>query len=363
MLKTPTASDKMSSPQFICANWSPGRPDCKKAGGFTCKNCSLVVVGDSFYSMSLLTKFCLQYCGAACQKSHWPVHKPDCKSYLGKKEWQPDWALENRKPAFVGSDSAVMDFGGKKFLWGNMPAIDVLQLASNESVNYREPLRLLFAGMCSSLNYMSIYSSSQADGMIMRYVASGDLRNVVKTIAAIHGSYKQSIAVTINDKDFDIVARNLILLLIALLVEDIDEAVDCMIHVWYSALIRTSDLDVLQRQIRPAIEEVCQKIQCKPQDTKMRKTWKFGQHSLSLVLTKALWDKVLAYTVIPDGLTAERANQIRTAVTLAKSRKDYRDRNLLMQPPSRRVAKTRFREDGLLLPFGSPRDDFQIPNP
>lgn len=158
-------------------------------------------------------------------------------------------------------------------------------------------------------------------------------------------------------------ARNVILLLIALLVEAVDEAVDCMIHVWYSALIRQSDLDILQRQIRPAIEEVCRKIQGKPQDTKMRKTWTFGQHSLTLVLTKSSWNKLLAYTVIPDGLTAERANQIRTAVTLAESRKDYRDRNLLMQPPSRRVAKNRFREDGLLLPFGSPRDDFQIPNP
>lgn len=158
-------------------------------------------------------------------------------------------------------------------------------------------------------------------------------------------------------------ARNIILLLIALLVADVDEAVDCMIHVWYSALIRKSDLNVLQRDIRPAIEEVCQNVQDKPQDTMMRKTRTSREHSLSLVLTKSSWGKLLPYTVVPYGLTAERANQIRRAVTLAASRKDYRDRNLLMQPPPRRVAKNRFREDGLLLPFGSPRDDFQIPNP
>lgn len=66
---------------------------------------------------------------------------------------------------------------------------------------------------------------------------------------------------------------------------------------------------------------------------------------------------------IPTGLTMERANQIRTAVTLAKSRKDYRDRNLLFQAPSRRIAKNRYWGDGLLLPFGSPRLDFQQPNP
>lgn len=60
-----------------------------------------------------------------------------------------------------------MSFGGKKFLWGNMPAIDVLQLASNEGVVYKAPLRLLFAGMCSSLDYMAIYSSSQTDEMVI----------------------------------------------------------------------------------------------------------------------------------------------------------------------------------------------------
>jgi hypothetical protein len=66
---------------------------------------------------------------------------------------------------------------------------------------------------------------------------------------------------------------------------------------------------------------------------------------------------------IPGGLTAERANQVRTDVTLADSRKDYRDRYLLFQPPARRIANNRFRSDGLLLPFGSQRDDFREPNP
>lgn len=66
---------------------------------------------------------------------------------------------------------------------------------------------------------------------------------------------------------------------------------------------------------------------------------------------------------IPEGLTAERANQIRTAVTLAKCRKDYRDRHLLFQTPSHRIAINRFSEDGLLLPFGSRRYDFREPNP
>ncbi len=38
-------------------------------------------------------------------------------------------------------------FGPSKFLWGNMPAFDVLRLESNEGVKYGGDLSLLFAGM------------------------------------------------------------------------------------------------------------------------------------------------------------------------------------------------------------------------
>mgnify|MGYP001560353368 CR=1 FL=1 len=166
-----------------------------------------------------------------------------------------------------------------------------------------------------------------------------------------------------NDLDPDIVARNAIMLLIALTVDDFDEAADCIIHIWYSALIRKSDLDILQQRVRPLIERVCRSIKDKIPSTILERTWTFGQRSLRLVLEKASWDNLLSYMEIPAGLTVERANQIRTAVTLAKSRKDYRDRNLLVQTPARRIAKNRYWEDGLLLPFGSPRLDFQEPNP
>lgn len=194
-------------------------------------------------------------------------------------------------------------------------------------------------------------------------VASGDLRNVAKTIAQLPSSYNQAVDVTMNDRDIDIVARNAIMLLIALVVDNIGEAVDCIIHIWYSALIRKSHLDILQQQIRPLIESVCERIKSKEPSSLLGKTWIFGQRSLRLVLEKSLWDKLLSYMNIPEGLTAERANHIRITVTLAESRKDYRDRHLLFQSPSRRIAKNRFREDGLLLPFGSRRHDFREPNP
>ncbi|KAK1624557.1 hypothetical protein BDP81DRAFT_437802 [Colletotrichum phormii] len=311
----------MATFQPICANQAPNNAKCNNTSRFACKNYLLVT-----------------YCGPECQKSHWTMHKSDCKSHLGREGWQPDWVLENRAPAFIGNGHPQVTYGAGKYLWGNVPAFDVLQLNANEGVSYDEQVRLLFA-------------------------ASGDLRNVIKTIAQLPDSYTQPVEVTINDRNLDIVARNVIMLLISLVVDDVDIAADCIIHVWYSALLRKSDLDIMQHRIRPVLEEVCHKLKGKGSDNLQAKNWTFGQRSLRLVLKKSVWDDLLSFTGTPKGLTANRAHEIRKAVTLAEGRKDYRERHLLVQSLSHRIALTRFREDGLLLPFGNARDAFRHPNP
>lgn len=93
-----------------------------------------------------------QYCGKKCQVAHWSEHKKDCKSDLMKDSWQPAWERERRDPCFLGPASPVMpgysNFGGlqQKYLWGNAPALDVVQLKTNEGADYDKPLSLLFAG-------------------------------------------------------------------------------------------------------------------------------------------------------------------------------------------------------------------------
>ncbi|KAK7937625.1 uncharacterized protein PG986_014493 [Apiospora aurea] len=291
----------MAAPQFPCANWDPNGIDCKEAGTFGCSGCLLVAIP------------------------------------LGKGSWQPAWVAENRQPAFIRGGVGE-SFGANKYLWGNVPALDVLQLESNEGNEYKRELNLLFA-------------------------ASGDLRNVIQTIAQLPSIYNYPLKIAINDRDLDIVARNLIILLTALVTQDIDETADCIIHIWYSALIRKSDLNFLQGKIRPLFEGVCEKIKDKAAKCLLGKTWTFGARSLRVVLEKASWDKLLAYLEVPAGLTPERACQLRTGITLADSRKDYRNRNLLLHPPPHRIAIYQFRKYGLLLPFGSSRLAFQEPNP
>lgn len=278
-----------------------------------------------------------------------------CRSSLSKSTWQPEWISEKRTPTFVGG-APLRSFGGKKFFWGNVPALDLLRLKENEGDEFREELSVLFAGMSGTIE-------NRINFVIKDSAASGDLRNVIKTIASIPQACESSIFMVVNDLDFDIVARNVILLLVALVVEGQEEAVSCMLHVWYSASIRTSHLDLLASRIRPLIEDVNAKIAGRAAGKVFGKTWRFEHRSLRLELTKDRWASLLWYFDVPQGLSLVRAQQVRTAVTLADERKDYREQSLISQLPAHRVCTNRFREDGILLPFGHSRDGFDIPNP
>ncbi|RAH49614.1 uncharacterized protein BO95DRAFT_450149 [Aspergillus brunneoviolaceus CBS 621.78] len=258
----------MTSLTSICAKWSPEKTECKKEGRATCKGCFLIT-----------------YCSRACQVAHWSEHRKDCKSFLKKETWHP---------------ARLRDVERRKYLWGTDAAIDVLKLAFNEGESYAKDLRLLFA-------------------------ASGDLRNVIKTVADLPTAYSGPLDITINDQVEDVVIRNVILLLVALVVDDPNEAIDCIIHLWYSTLVRQSDIRVLSDRIWPLIQDVC-------------------------------------HTTIDHERLEPSAQMIRTGQVFGASEKDLHDEHMIFLSPRQRLAYHKFRQDGLLLPFGYPRHDFVQPN-
>ena len=185
---------------------------------------------------------------------------------------------------------------------------------------------------------------------------------MVKSLTGLSENYTGHCEVVLNDRDSDITARNVVLLLVALHFSP-EVATPIMLHIWYSALVSADMLHALQNSVLPLIQEVCKKIQAKPAQSLLAKTWTFGSRSLRLILTKEEWDRLPLYFEIPDGLSMAQAQAIRVSTTLAPERKDYLERALLSQPPAWRACTVKFRKDGILLPFGSARKELDTPNP
>ncbi|KAL2037200.1 hypothetical protein N7G274_010063 [Stereocaulon virgatum] len=273
------------------------------------------------------------------QIGNWPHHKKICKSDLVKGKYVPGWVKQDRLPSWVSGSGLTSDFGMNQYLWGNMPAVDVLNMEENEGAcDIHRDMNLLFA-------------------------ASGDIRNIVESITqGLLDGHDGRCTLIVNDLNFMVVARSAILLFVALSLEP-DEAVPIMIHIWYSALLPNVMIDALWHVVLGHFVEVCEKIKDKPSTSLQAKTFSFGKRSLRLVLKKHQWDKLGDYSSVPRGLTKEDAQAIRRSVMLAPERIDHLHRALCNQPSPFRVATVTFREDGILLPHGASREKFDTPNP
>lgn len=203
----------------------------------------------------------------------------------------------------------------------------------------------------------------------MLATASGDLRNVLKTLERVPTTYKGRLKVVINDKSFDVIARNAILLLMALVANDKNDtivendAISSMLHIWYSAFLTRSHADFLSKRIRPLIEAACQEIKDDHVDHILTKQFSSGVLSLNFTFTKAEWHALLSLCSERTDLTTAQAKDIRTDSTLAPAALDNREVRLMYLTGPRRVCEHRFLEDGILLPFGHSRDPHTVPNP
>lgn len=194
--------------------------------------------------------------------------------------------------------------------------------------------------------------------------ASGDLRNVVKTASGLMDDYEGKCEIVVHDLYFDIVARNAILLMIALFFDNIEEAVPVMIHLWYSARMPATLLAMIQDKLLPPVEDVCNKIANKSDDIPLGKTFKtHSGQSLRIVLTKAGWSRFKSYFTMPAGLTPKAANTMRLKAVYDPSRRDYLHKGFYTYWRTLRVSMDKFRQDGILLPYGSSRADFDTWNP
>jgi hypothetical protein len=113
-----------------------------------------------------------------------------------KDPYEPNWVREDRRPTIVVDNDLkeatfVAQVGDKPSLWGDVSAIDLLDFPTQRGPNkLSTDLGLLFA-------------------------ASGDLRNVVRSLLSLPEQYRGTCTVVINDNDSTVVVRNILLLLVA----------------------------------------------------------------------------------------------------------------------------------------------------
>jgi hypothetical protein len=206
--------------------------------------------------------------------------------------------------------------------------------------------------------------------------------SIVKTIVSLPEQYKGSVAFVINNNHFEVAARNILITLIALTTSNEDEAVHCMLHIWYSAFITARDREIITQNVLPLITVVLKLTEDREsegEDQNDEKSvlvvWDIGTHKVKAQFTKANWKRLHIYLTgppmpagSPQGQQAERDNLhfwqgIHQACTSSSSHQDRKDRSFFGLMPTVRMCKDRFMADGLLLPFGANREDFVVPNP
>lgn len=118
--------------------------------------------------------------------------------------------------------------------------MNLINLSMNEN-NATQDISLACVGIVTSTsnNLILAHCSMRA--------ASGDLRNVVRTINELPSNFSGKISILLNDREPIIVVRNIILLLILGTMSEKEIATDLALHFWYSAMVPTEyDLQLQQ---------------------------------------------------------------------------------------------------------------------
>ncbi|KDQ11254.1 hypothetical protein BOTBODRAFT_463500 [Botryobasidium botryosum FD-172 SS1] len=291
---------------------------CPKEGKLACSKCKLV-----------------GYCSKDCQSKHWKVHKSDCNDPIRSPSWAPAWVEEGRPPAFMGGEQARTDrfwflkkerlaFG--MHLWGNIPAMDILKLSHNEGMTNQD--------------------------FSLAFVASGDIRNLVRTVNGLPADYSGELNILLNDREPIIVLRNIVLLQLLGTIPDHTRAAEIALHYWYSAFVPFEYNLQMQTAMRELIEQMGKDMSL------------FSALGSRGTLSGEIVPEVLAslISMIKAPYQIGDASNELHRVRFAPSRRDFLHRHYCRLEPSHRLAFLEFRRFGLVLPFGAENGHFNTPN-
>lgn len=119
--------------------------------------------------------------------------------------------------------------------------MDLVNLSMNEN-NATRDISLACVGIVTSTSNNLILAHCNL------CVASGDLRNIVRTINELPSNFSGKISILLNDREPIIVVRNIILLVILGTISEKEIATDLALHFWYSAMV-PAEYDVQLQQV------------------------------------------------------------------------------------------------------------------
>ncbi|KAG6830397.1 hypothetical protein H0H93_014061 [Arthromyces matolae] len=248
--------------------------------------------------------------------------------------WHPGWAKERRMPHFIEPDpskpASYSDFGLNHFsyLWGNVPAIDCLNLSNNEG------------------------ATASTKDFKLCFAASGDIRNLVRTVNSLPKNYTGQCDILFNDNDPRVVGRNLVVLW-ALLIPalPIEDAAELAMHLMYSSRLTGPMSAFLSRGLSVIRDLTYGDDLSIPFG---------GVGKLKAVLMPGDLDIVTEMLKSRYGQRA--AEHSYSFVMCNAARRDYTDRYLDTLEPAHRLAFTHYRSTGILVPFSLNTNDFCEPN-
>ncbi|KAI1087075.1 hypothetical protein F5B19DRAFT_500400 [Rostrohypoxylon terebratum] len=227
-------------------------------------------------------------------------------------------------------------------LWSSVEALDIIKLDENEGSDFQGPFNILFP-------------------------ESKDARDAILSVANLQETFQGPLNVVMSEMNEVIVIRNMIILLIFYFEEDPAKAAEYALHAWYSLLITEPCYELLKK-IGSVLQGVYDEIRREAGDdfALATKRLRYCKGSIDITLPR-IWFRSLflftslhgfKYTMLRSNFQSLRRKVLSTPVAT-----EFFESTLVPLEPYRRVSETKFREDGMLLPFGQSREDFVVPNP
>ncbi|KAG5635311.1 hypothetical protein H0H81_011755 [Sphagnurus paluster] len=193
------------------------------------------------------------------------------------------------------------------------------------------------------------------DWKLNMFKASGDIRNLIRTVNCIPSDYEGRCDILFNDINPLVVGRNLVVLY-ALLNPDvpIEHAAELSIHLMYSSCI-TSDMSVF---LSKAMEIVAglSFLGESPIQTRGIGNLKFTSTVGETVNFKVILE------MLGSRYSVRTAAQFYSKIMCSRERQDYTDRYISGFEPNHRLAFAHYRATGILAPFSLDLSLYNEPN-